>query len=182
MRARTARRHLTIRSSRHRFAASAKPRKIVALPPPQIGAGLTQALGRMAYIKALLLGVALLAVNSNARADFAFGTPGFSAESAALDARAKAILLDVAVTLQRYPTYKIRIYGSRGQLERDASVSQRRLDSAMKFLIENGIERNRILLQDVGSSWPLQPNCINSDVPEDCDQYNRNIRPQLLAP
>ena len=37
---------LTIRSSRHRFAASAKPRKIVALPPPQIGAGLTQALGR----------------------------------------------------------------------------------------------------------------------------------------
>jgi hypothetical protein len=36
---------LTIRSSRHRFAASAKPRKIVALPPPQIGAGLTQALG-----------------------------------------------------------------------------------------------------------------------------------------
>ena len=36
---------LTIRSSRHRFAASAKPRKIVALPPPQSGAGLTQALG-----------------------------------------------------------------------------------------------------------------------------------------
>src|SRR5690606_29297944 len=36
--------HLTIRSSRHRFAASAKPRKIVALPPPQSGAGLTQAL------------------------------------------------------------------------------------------------------------------------------------------
>jgi len=35
---------LTIRSSRHRFAASAKPRKIVALPPPQSGAGLTQAL------------------------------------------------------------------------------------------------------------------------------------------
>jgi len=38
---------LTIRSSRHRFAASAKPRKIVALPPPQTGAGLTQALGPM---------------------------------------------------------------------------------------------------------------------------------------
>ena len=37
-------RGLTIRSSRHRFAASANPRKIVALPPPQSGAGLTQAL------------------------------------------------------------------------------------------------------------------------------------------
>jgi len=29
---------LTIRSSRHRFAASAKSRKIVTVPPPQIGA------------------------------------------------------------------------------------------------------------------------------------------------
>jgi len=36
---------LTIRSSRHRFAASAKSRRIVTLPSPRSGAGLTQALG-----------------------------------------------------------------------------------------------------------------------------------------
>ncbi len=136
----------------------------------------------MTKIQSLLLGAVLLAINFNARADFAFGTPGFSPDSACLDARAKAILLDVAEILKRYPDSKIRIFGSRGQLERDASVSQRRLDNAMKFLTENGIERDRILLQDDGTSSPLQPNCIKSDVPDDCDEYNRNIRPQLLTP
>lgn len=133
-------------------------------------------------IKSGLLGTLLLAINFNAIADFAFGTPSFSPESACLDDRAKEILLDVAITLKRYPDSKIRIYGSRGQLERDASVSQRRLDNAMKFLTENGIDRDRIVLQDTGTSWPLQPNCIASDNPDDCDQYNRNIRPQLVTP
>ncbi len=136
----------------------------------------------MPNIKALLVGVALLAINFNARADFAFGTPAFPAESANLDTRAKAILIDVAQTLKRYPHYQVRIYGSRGLLERDTTVSEKRLKNAMQFLVENGIEPERILLQDVGTTWPLQPDCLNSADPAECDQYNRNIRPQLVAP
>jgi len=124
----------------------------------------------------------LITTPLTAFADFGFGIPGFTFNSAALDDRSKAILVDAADTLKRHPEYKLRIYGSRGQLESDTSISQRRLRSAQMFLIDNGVPETRILMEDRGASAPLQPNCAQADSREECDKHNRNIQLQLVAP
>lgn len=136
----------------------------------------------MKVLTLLLVGSILIAAPRSAFADFEFGAPAFSFNSAALDDRAKAILVDTAVTLKRYPEYKLKIYGSRGQLESDTSISQRRLRSAQMFLIDSGIPGTRILMEDLGTSAPLQPNCEQADSREAYDAYNRNIQLQLVLP
>jgi len=117
-----------------------------------------------------------------AQADFGFGIPGFASNSAALDERSRAILLDAAVILKRMPDHRLKLYGSRGQLETDPHVSQRRLENARRFLVSAGVSADRILVEDRGSDAPLQPSCQKSERPDDCDRYNRNIQLQLVAP
>jgi len=136
----------------------------------------------MRQLHQFLLAMAIAAAPFVAKADFAFGTPSFAYNSATLDNTAKAILLDASVTLARMPTYKLKLYGSRGQLENDASVSRSRLNNALQFLISNGVAQDRILVEDRGASAPLHPNCARSESPNDCDLYNRNIQLQLVAP
>ena len=136
----------------------------------------------MTKISRLFLSSALFATSLTASAEFGFGIPVFDKNSATLNEAAKAILADSATLLERWPDKKLKIYGSRGQLESDASVSSRRLESARKFLIEIGVNSEKILLEDVGTSRPLQPDCIHDAAPEECDRYNRNIQLQLVAP
>ena len=139
----------------------------------------------MAQMKRLwhsILVVALAAAPWAAQADFGFGIPGFASNSAELDERSRAILLDAAVILKRMPDYKLKLYGSRGQLETDLHVSERRLENARSFLVSVGVSTDRILVEDRGSETPLHPNCQKSEQPDDCDGYNRNIQLQLVAP
>jgi len=136
----------------------------------------------MKNIARLLILFVLLATASTAIAEFAFGSPAFALNSAELDGQAKAILADAAEILKRYPEYKLKIVGSRGKLESDRSISKKRLKAARAFLIESGISRRRIILEDIGSSQPLLPNCHDYDASDDCDKYDRRITLQLIAP
>lgn len=130
----------------------------------------------------LLVGSVLAVVPRPALSEFGFGAPTFTSNSAALDDRSKMILIDAALILRRNPDHKLKLYGSRGQLESDTSISQHRLINAQMFLVENGVSGHRILIEDHGVSAPAQPNCSQAESPEECDKYNRNIQLQLVSP
>ena len=136
----------------------------------------------MKFHTLLLIGALVAVAPGPAFADFAFGAPMFAFNSAALDDRSRAILVDAAEILRRYPDYKLKLYGSRGQLESDSSISERRLSNAQVFLIKNGVPERRILVEDRGINAPVQPSCSQAESPSDCDRYNRNIQLQLVAP
>ena len=136
----------------------------------------------MAKFTQLLLSALLLAAPLTAIADFAFGTPGFGHNSAALDGRAREILKDAATWLERLPNHKLRIYGNRGVLETDTSISLQRLENAQQFLVGIGVKEDRILLVDLGASRPARPNCKSEVIPDECDEFNRTIQLDLFAP
>ena len=136
----------------------------------------------MTKFKQLLLSALLLAAPISVTAHFAFGTPDFQPNCAALDARAKEILTDAATWLERLPNRNLRIYGSRGELESDALVSRKRLQSAQAFLIGLGVNADRIVLVDLGASQPSRQNCKSEDSPDECDRFNRIIQLDLFAP
>ena len=136
----------------------------------------------MANFKRLALSALLFAAPLTASADFAFGTPGFERNSAALGDRAREILKDAATWLERLPNHKLRIYGSRGVLESETSISLERLQNARQYLIGIGVKEDRILLVDLGSSRPVRPNCKSEANPDECDEFNRNIQLDLFAP
>ena len=130
----------------------------------------------------LTLSAMLLVAPLTASADFAFGTPGFEKNSAVLDDRGKEILTDAATWLERLPNRKLRIYGSRGVLEKDSSISMERLRNAKRFLLGIGIKEDRIVLEDVGVSRPVRPYCKTEEFPDECDAFNRIIQLDLFAP
>ena len=136
----------------------------------------------MKFYTLLLIGALFAVAPGPAFADFGFGAPMFTFNSAALDERSRAILIDAAEILRRNPNHKLKLYGSRGHLESDTSISRRRLSSAQMFLIKNGVPEHQILIEDRGTSAPVQPNCSQAESPKDCDRYNRNIQLQLVAP
>ena len=132
----------------------------------------------MAKFTRLLLSALLLAASLTASADFAFGTPGFGHNSAALDGRAKEILKDAATWLERLPNHKLRIYGNRGVLEN----ALQRLENAQQLLVGIGVKEDRIVLVDLGASRPARPNCKSEVIPDECDEFNRVIQLDLFAP
>lgn len=85
----------------------------------------------------------------------------FESGSAQVRKKALPILDKLAKTLERYPKYKIKIEGHTddiGSEEFNLKLSEDRARQVMNYLIQKGIEANRMSFQGIGELKPLVPN------------------------
>ncbi|MDH5716266.1 MAG: OmpA family protein [Spirochaetia bacterium] len=85
----------------------------------------------------------------------------FEFGKADLKEKSKDLLDRLATILDRYPKYKIRVEGHSddiGKEEYNLSLSEKRAKSVMDYLIEEGIDTERISYQGLGETSPLLPN------------------------
>ena len=82
----------------------------------------------------------------------------FDFDKSQLSDEAKTMLTSQAQWLNKYPQYDIKIDGKcdeRGTTEYNMGLGQRRSDAAKKFLIQQGIDKNRIKAFSSGKEHPL---------------------------
>lgn len=86
--------------------------------------------------------------------EFAFGR-------AEIRPKAKPLLNRLSHVLQRYPEYKIRVEGhtdNKGTEDYNLSLSEKRAQKVMNYLIQSGLSEKRISYQGMGEVYPLLPN------------------------
>jgi len=89
----------------------------------------------------------------------------FDNNSADIRADAQPILDDAAVVLKRYPYIKAKVAGhtdSRGDDARNQSLSARRAESVMRYLIERGVAAERLSAAGYGESQPIADNATEA--------------------
>jgi outer membrane protein OmpA-like peptidoglycan-associated protein/opacity protein-like surface antigen len=85
----------------------------------------------------------------------------FATSSAALTDGAKEILDKVVLTLVDYPEIKLDIHGytdSMGNRDYNVQLSQQRAESVMNYIVEMGIEPERLTSKGFGPDNPVAPN------------------------
>jgi outer membrane protein OmpA-like peptidoglycan-associated protein len=85
----------------------------------------------------------------------------FEVSSSLLTSGAKDVLLKVVRTMKDYPKMKLRIEGhtdSTGSLKINQEISQRRADSVMRFLINQGVSSYRLSSIGKGPNFPITTN------------------------
>jgi outer membrane protein OmpA-like peptidoglycan-associated protein len=99
----------------------------------------------------------------------------FDFDMANLDERDKVYLNQVRNILNHDITLKLVVAGhadDRGDDEYNIKLSRRRVQAVSKYLIGQGIEKDRIILKAYGESLPVIP-CFNADCSEQDHQKNR---------
>lgn len=85
----------------------------------------------------------------------------FEPTSAALEGRSKSELLQLTKLLENNPTMRIQINGHTdnvGTAEENLALSQARAESVRQFLINQGIDANRLKAKGFGESKPIASN------------------------
>jgi outer membrane protein OmpA-like peptidoglycan-associated protein len=85
----------------------------------------------------------------------------FDTKKAKIKKRSFKLLNDVAQALTDYPTIKVRIEGhtdSQGKDKFNLGLSQRRADSVRKYLIDKGIDPDRMVSVGFGEDVPIADN------------------------
>ncbi len=106
----------------------------------------------------------------------------FEYNKADLKGNAFRILDRVIELLERYPHYKVSIEGhtdSRGSDEYNLKLSLKRAESVYKYLVENGIEPERLFVHGWGESRPIAPN-ENPDGSDNPEGRAKNRRVEFL--
>jgi len=99
----------------------------------------------------------------------------FDFDKANLDKEDENYLAEVKNILDHDPTIKLLIAGhadDRGSENYNIKLSKRRVQVVSKFLISNGIKKERIIEKAYGESLPVVP-CFSGDCSEDDHQKNR---------
>jgi len=90
-----------------------------------------------------------------------FSKVSFDRGSASLTADSQAALLQLAQVLRTYPQFRIRISGhtdNTGRAEVNLRISRQRASSVANFLVDNGIDTDRIIAQGYGATRPIEDN------------------------
>lgn len=85
----------------------------------------------------------------------------FGASSANIDKRSYRVLDEAAEVLREYPTVRVEIQGhtdDSGPRERNLILSQQRADAVRAYLIEKGIDPNRLVAKGYGPDEPRASN------------------------
>ncbi|GAB4563422.1 MAG: hypothetical protein Tsb0020_12570 [Haliangiales bacterium] len=94
------------------------------------------------------------------------------------DQRSRELLAEAAKTLSEYPSLRIRISGhtdARGNERRNVELSRARADAVKWYLVDEGIEHDRIVTMGYGPSQP-----IDSNDTKEGRANNRRIEFELL--
>ena len=97
----------------------------------------------------------------------------FAISSAEIKPESETILTHALNTLQAYPDMVVEIHGHTditGSREFNMTLSQKRADSVKAWLIENGIEEERLVAKGFGPDNPIAPNTTREG-----RQQNRRI-------
>ena len=92
---------------------------------------------------------------------FDFPIPTFGFDQYGLSAEAKAMLGSVVAQLQADPDLKLKLIGhtdSRGSHNYNQNLSLRRAASVRNFLIDQGVDANRLVVAGEGETNPVAPN------------------------
>jgi outer membrane protein OmpA-like peptidoglycan-associated protein len=99
----------------------------------------------------------------------------FDTNKAALTVNAKTLLDDVAEDLKRFPDVTVEVSGhtdSRGASEYNQQLSERRAETAVNYLVEAGVSRDRLAAEGYGEDRPVADN-------ETAEGQDRNRRVEL---
>lgn len=104
----------------------------------------------------------------------------FDFDKATIKAESKPTLDKVVSIMNKYPELKIEIGShadARGSDKYNMGLSERRAASTLEYLVENGIDRNRLTSKGYGESMPLN-DCTE---PTGCtnEQYAKNRRSEF---
>jgi outer membrane protein OmpA-like peptidoglycan-associated protein len=104
----------------------------------------------------------------------------FDLDSARIKAASYNILDDVAATLENHPELRlVEVQGhtdDQGAEDYNLELSQRRAEAVRQYLVEQGIEADRLVARGYGESQPLQPGTT-----EDAREVNRRVVFKILA-
>jgi outer membrane protein OmpA-like peptidoglycan-associated protein len=104
----------------------------------------------------------------------------FRPSSADIDARSSTVLAEVADLLAHNPQIRVQVQGhtdNSGEPATNRMLSQRRADSVRQWLINAGIDADRIEARGFGDEQPLVPNLT-----PDSRARNRRVQFTLLKP
>ena len=102
----------------------------------------------------------------------------FAFDKSDLEEKSKVELQEVLELLNNNPTVKVKIEGhtdNAGTETYNKQLSLNRANSVAKFLIAQGISKDRVIAEGIGSQKPLKPN--NSD---ENRQFNRRIEIKII--
>ncbi|MDT0619448.1 OmpA family protein [Salinisphaera sp. P385] len=105
----------------------------------------------------------------------------FEFNSARLTPNAEQILIGVAETLKDSPGFDVEVGGHTDSIGSDSynlELSQERTESAVEFLVGQGIDRSRMVARGYGESQPVAPN-VNPDGSDNPEGRARNRRVEL---
>lgn len=106
----------------------------------------------------------------------------FSYDEAMLDASARAVLDEAIEILKRHEALKVEVAGhtdSRGDVQYNQMLSERRAKAVYDYLVDNGVEAARLIGPiGFGETRPLVPN-KNPDGSDDPQGRSRNRRTEL---
>jgi OOP family OmpA-OmpF porin len=108
------------------------------------------------------------------------GPVRFDLDKATLRPMGEETLRKVAEAMKRYPDKRVRIIGHTDALNTQAynlDLSQRRAQSAIEFLVSQGIDRDRLVAEGRGESEPIATN----ETPEG-RQKNRRVVWRVINP
>jgi outer membrane protein OmpA-like peptidoglycan-associated protein len=90
------------------------------------------------------------------------GTVLFATGTAQIEGASNALLTELADTLQRHPEIlRVEVQGhtdDRGDAATNLSLSQSRADAVKTWLVQNGVEADRLVTKGMGAERPLAPN------------------------
>lgn len=89
------------------------------------------------------------------------GNVTFATDSADVNARFYEVLNSVALVLQEYDRTLVDIYGhtdSTGSAQYNQQLSQRRAQSVAQYLVGQGVNGQRLLVQGMGETQPIATN------------------------
>lgn len=93
--------------------------------------------------------------------DFKFEGINFETDKANFLPESFPILIDALNILKKYPKIRIEIQGhtdSQGASSYNQALSQRRSDAVKKYLVNNGIDNNRLVAKGYGETKPISTN------------------------
>ena len=102
----------------------------------------------------------------------------FDFDQSYLRQKSKNDLDQLALLLQDNPGYKVELSAhtdSRGSLEYNTALSQRRAQSAKAYLLKKGIAAGRVTTSEFGETSPIAKNDLNGQDSPEGRQFNRRV-------
>lgn len=103
----------------------------------------------------------------------------FSRTSSVLLTSSQAPLKQLVLVLNQYPTMLIELSGhtdNQGSEKQNLKLSEQRVETVKKYLVENGIDGNRIKTVGYGSQYP-----ISSNAGELTRKFNRRVEMRIIT-